>query len=872
MQKHQFCVHDGIIKITAVSANSIRVTHSADGVEPQTLTVPELPEFDGSVSRIEMESCTRLEAPGIAVEVDHDSGRLSFFDSKSRCILAESETNAREIHDESIDGHDLVSRRHNFLYSGPDDTLHGLGHQLGAGWDFRGRSIDLLQENTTIVVPFLYNSAGYGILWDNASHSALGNPIRPVPVDCLITPDERAQGLLGEYFEDDAMSKLKESRVDETVKFQWWAMVDGWLDHNDSEDKSFHVRWSGYLSPKKSGIHTLYLDLPTGGRVWLDGSCIIDSRGSHKRHQHQIKLEAGKRYALSMEAAQGTNWLGAYAYLQWQEPVPSDHFSLWSQHAPAADYYVMAGSPAEILEVYNRLTGPAPMMPRYLFGYWQSREHYRNKSELIGVVEEHRKRDIPLDVVVQDWRYWHPHSFGEPWFDPERYPNHPEIFKDLHERLDCNLMLSNYAQIAPEAPLYEEFNSKGYILNKAERDGACWIDAYNTEAVKLYWERTREVFYDAGVDIYWLDTTEPKITHPLLPEALLKGLEGNCLGESASVINSFSFYLCKGYYEAQREAGNDRRVCLLPRSGFAGQQRFAGAVWTGDTEANWNALSEQVQMALNMSLCGIPYWNTDIGAFFGGKPEDPAYRELFVRWFQFAALCPIMRNHGTNHPKEIWRFGNEAESILRDWIDLHYQLLPYFYSLAWENHQTGKAFIRPLLLEFPCDEKAIRTSDAFLLGPSLMVCPITEPGVSEREVYLPSGVCWYDFWTGERHDGGQTIRTSAPISKIPLFVKGGSILPIEPNKLRHTKAYTGERLELRIFPGADGCFTLYEDSGDGYAYEQGEYIEIPLSWDESKQEVKVGEIRGDYPGALRKRSFMVRYPGETASRIINCEA
>lgn len=867
MHTHSFPVHDGILKLTFFADNGVRVTHSADGREPQTLTVPRMPALCSSVRRDDNATRTRLEAPGLVVELEHATGRLSFFDAQGRRLLAEAPDNARWTAPETVAGHALTARRQSFLFSGPDDTLHGLGHQLDAGWNFRGRSLDLLQENTTIVVPFLYNSAGYGLLWDNASHSALGNPIRPIPAACWLDPDGQPGGLRAEYFRDAARTVLKERRTEPAIALLWWSIVEGWHGHKDDPEATFHARWSGFLCPTQTGKHRLYLDLPVGGELWLDDQCLLSYAHTHKRHQIDVQLEAGRRYAFRLEATEGSTWLGAYAYLQWQEPVPSDRFSFWSQHAPAANYYVIAGRPADILATYNQLTGPAPLMPRYLFGYWQSKEHYKNKEELVGVVEEHRRRGIPVDVVVQDWRYWHPRTWGEPWFDPERFPDHPAIFRDLHERLHCHLMLSNYAQFAKESPLYPEFNDKGYLLPNAVRDGAYWIDPYNPEAVRTYWQRHKSVFFDAGVDIFWLDTTEPKITHPLTPEALLKGLTPNHHGEAAEVLNAFSLHLCKGYYEAQREVSRDRRVCLHPRSGFAGQQRYAAAVWTGDTEGKWEALAEQIQMALNMSLCGIPYWNTDIGGFVGRSPQDPDYRELFIRWFQFAAFCPIMRNHGTCDSKEIWRFGAEAEDILRAWIELHYQLLPYFYSLAWENHRNGKPFIRPLLLEFPDDPQARAVADQFLLGPGLMVCPVVQPGVTRRPVYLPAGRAWYDFWTGQKHEGGQTIEAEAPLARLPLFVPAGTILPIEPNRLQHTKAYTGTRLELRVYPGADAAFTLYEDSGDGYQYEDGERLELPIRWDDNSARLELAPTRGSFPGAPSERVILASLPGrpETAT-------
>lgn len=869
MNTHTFPVSDGILKLTFFADNGVRVTHSTDGREPSTLTVPRLPELGCAIEKSENATTVRLRAPRLTVEFHKATGRLRFLDAAGKVLLSEPETDARWTAPETVAGHSLTARTQTFLFSGEEDTLHGLGHQLDAGWNFRGRSLDLLQENTTIVVPFLYNSAGYGILWDNASHSALGNPIRPIPSECWRDPDGEPGVLRGEYFRQADFTNLKESRTEACIAHQWWSQVESWHDQTDAPEAPFYARWSGFLEPRHSGKHHLYLDLPSGGELWIDDQRLLSHTCSHKRQKLSIDLEVGKRYAVRVEAAQGTSWLGAYAYLQWQEPVPSDRFSFWSQHAPAADYYVMAGTPHEIVASYNHLTGPAPLMPRYLFGYWQSREHYQNKDELVGVVEEHRKREIPIDVVVQDWRYWNPHTWGEPWFDPDRFPNHAEIFSDLHERLDCHLMLSNYAQITKDAPLYSEFHEKNLLLPNAVRNGAYWLDPYNPEAVRTYWQRHKSVFFDSGVDIFWLDTTEPKITHPLTPEALLKGLTPNHHGDTAAVLNAFSLHLCRGYYEAQREVSQDRRVCLHPRSGFAGQQRYAAAVWTGDTEGNWTALREQIQMALNMSLCGIPYWNTDIGGFVGRNPLDPDYSELFIRWFQFGAFCPIMRNHGTCDPKEIWRFEAGAETILRDWIELHYQLLPYFYSLAWENHRTGRPFIRPLLFEFPDDPEARSVADQFLLGPSLLVAPVTDPGITSRPVYLPSGVDWYDFWTGERHEGGQTIQADAPLSRLPIFVPAGTILPIEPNRLQHTKEYTGTRLELRIYPGKDAAFTLYEDSGDGYHYEEGEYLELPMQWDESRAHLELAPTCGTFSGAPRERTLLLRFPDRMETVTLN---
>ncbi|MCH8511054.1 MAG: DUF4968 domain-containing protein, partial [Kiritimatiellae bacterium] len=302
MKTYSFPLHDGILKLTFFADNGVRVTHSPDGREPQTLSVPQLPDLCESVHMDENEIRTRLEAPGIAVEIEHGTGRLSFYDAQGRSILAEAAENARQSWPETVAGHDLTARRQTFLFSGETDTLHGLGHQLDAGWNFRGRSLDLLQENTTIVVPFLYNSTGYGILWDNASHCALGNPIRPIPSECWLTPEGETGGVCGEYFRDAEFTDLKERRTDATINQLWWSIVEGWHDFADAPEEPFYTRWSGFLRPATTGRHRLYLDLPVGGKLWLNDKCILSYSGSHKRHQVDVDLKAGEQYPFRLEA------------------------------------------------------------------------------------------------------------------------------------------------------------------------------------------------------------------------------------------------------------------------------------------------------------------------------------------------------------------------------------------------------------------------------------------------------------------------------------------------------------------------------------------------------------------------------------------
>ena len=844
------------LRLHVLTERIVRVTVQPNDAAPipESLCVlprtwPEVP-----VTRADTASHLILSTSALRIEVAKADGHLRFLSPDGASLLSETAAGAREFTPAEVLGEKAFHVRQTFD-SPPDEALYGLGQHPGGLFNYKGHSIDLTQENTVIAVPMLLSSRGYGLLWDNASHSALGDPVRAVPGDCLIDADGVPGALTGEYFDREGQS-LRERRRDAGLAFRWWSTIDGWLDPVDPKNEPFFVRWTGSLEPRLTGEHRLYFEFPRGGKVWLDDRLILESV-KHKRETVVLPLTAGRRHALRIETLQGTDWLGAYAYFDWQQPVTAEKFTLWSNVGDGVDYYFIAGPElGEVIRGYRLLTGDAPLFPRHAFGYWQSRETYTTRDELVAVVEEHRRRRIPLDVVVQDWRYWMPKSWGTLWFNPERYPDPAGMISDLHDRLHCRLMLSTYAQMADDHPLAAEYNRNNWLLPAIKRENAAYLNAFSPDARAAYWREVSEKLFRIGVDIFWLDTTEPKFTHPLTPTALATGLDGNGLRSGARVMNAYSLMLTRGFYEGQRAECDDRRVCILTRSGFAGQQRYAAATWSGDSFASWEVFAAQIPAGLNYSLSGLPYWNTDIGGFFGGDPLDAEYRELFIRWFQFAAFCPLFRNHGTNNPKEIWRFDEEAQRILIAFVELRYRLLPYWYALAWRVTREGDTFQRPLVMDFRADPRTHGIGDQFLLGPALLVCPVLQKGAAARSVYLPEGADWYDFWTNRKFAGGQTIEAAAPIDRLPLFVRAGSVLPLSP-----VQQWSGENpdgpLELRIYPGADGAFTLYEDEGDGYAYEKGRYAALPVRWDDDARTLHFGPIEGGLPGKLAGRTCAV---------------
>jgi alpha-D-xyloside xylohydrolase len=571
---------------------------------------------------------------------------------------------------------------------------------------------------------------------------------------------------------------------------------------------------------------------------------------------------------------------------------------LWTDVANELDYYFIYGPEFDqIVQQLRRLTGPAPMLPRWAFGYVQSKERYTSQAELLAVVREYRTRGLPLDCIVLDWKSWPGDFWGQKSLDPERFPNPRQMTADLHA-LHARLMVSIWPILRRGGADWSELHDRGFLLGNQAT-----YDAFNPAARACYWQQANAGLFSQGIDAWWCDCTEPfeadwrGASKPAPEEQMRIDTDEAKRYLDPAFINAYSLLHAQGIYEGQRAVTREKRVVNLTRSAYAGQQRYATITWSGDIAATWDTMRRQIPAGLNFCVTGLPYWTLDIGAFFvKRKPElwfwcgdydagveDLGYRELYVRWFQYGAFLPMFRAHGTDTPREIWRFGNPGEPVydtLVKYLRLRYRLLPYIYSIAGQVTHHDYTMLRALPFDFRHDPRTYNITDQYMFGPAFLVSPVTQPmyyaahstpleGVEKtRPVYLPapSGddpaerLTWYDFWTGEGHAGGHTIQAAAPLETMPLFVRAGSIIPLGP-AIQFVDDQLDAPIELWIYPGHDGEFTLYEDEGDNYNYERGSFATIRLTWKDRARQLILGDRQGSYPGLPASKVFRVVIAG-----------
>jgi alpha-D-xyloside xylohydrolase len=525
---------------------------------------------------------------------------------------------------------------------------------------------------------------------------------------------------------------------------------------------------------------------------------------------------------------------------------------VWNSEAgTAVDYYFMFGPTADdVIRDYRKLTGAAPLMPKWLWGFWQCKERYQTQEEITDIVAKYRELGVPLDGIIQDWQYWRPNQWGSHQFDPVRYPNPAAMVKTLHD-MNAHVLISVWPKFDLGVTNLAELEQAGAVYHPVIA-GQKWYDPFCPAGRRIYWEQISRQLFSLGFDGWWLDASEPE----------LSGNWGEFrtfqtgAGPGAMVFNAYPLMHTTAVYQGQRSQTDAKRVCILTRSAYAGQQRNAAITWSGDIKGSWDVFAKQIPAGLNFSISGIPYWNTDIGGFFSGNPADHQYQELFTRWFQFGAFNPMFRVHGTGANKEVWRWDKPTQKILEKYIRLRYRMLPYIYSVSWQVTSDGGTMMRPLMMDFADDPQALGNGDQFLFGPTVMVCPVTQEGATNRSVYLPKPGDWYDFWTGKQESGGNRVTAAAPIETIPLFVRAGTILPLGP-VMQYVSEKPADPIELRVYRGWNGTFTLYEDEGHNYNYEKGELATIPLIWNEAAGTLTIGARKGKFPGMLKERIFRI---------------
>lgn len=522
-----------------------------------------------------------------------------------------------------------------------------------------------------------------------------------------------------------------------------------------------------------------------------------------------------------------------------------------SPHAKSLDYVVFYGDKADdVIASYRTLSGNTPLFPKWAYGYWQCRERYTSAAHLVETVNEFRNRQLPMDVIVQDWQYWGAKGWGVPVFDETNYPNPSGFIKELHDQ-NASFAISIWSNPDKSSSIGRSYVDRGLFI-----PGTKWLDYFNPETRKEYWNTLKENMFDHGVDAWWMDAVEPE-------NDALKGVITH-IGPGDFYRLTYPLMVSKAVYEGQRGTTDQKRVCILTRSAFAGQQRYGVVNWSGDVGWDWDAYRRQIVAGLNFTLTGLPYWTTDIGGFFrpgSSQYDDKAYHELLTRWFQWGAFSPVFRMHGYQSETEPWKYGPVVEENMRKMLNLRYRLLPYIYSEAWNITSKGSTMMRPLTMDFSKDRQAVSQPYEYMFGQSFLVAPVTQPNVTEQQVYLPASSGWYDFWTGKKYSGGQTVMTEAPLDKIPLFVKSGSIVPMG-KFIQYSDQKSADTLEIRIYKGDSGAFELYEDEGDNYNYEKGFYSIIPFEWDEQEEVLTIGERQGEFEGLLKERFFNIVWVNE----------
>jgi alpha-D-xyloside xylohydrolase len=776
-----------------------------------------------------------LRTSRVELRIDEATGRIAFYDRQGNLIVTEG-GGGRTLEPVSVQGEATNHVRQEWE-ANEGEALYGLGnYQLGL-LDIKGYDLELSQYNTNAVVPTLVSSRGYGIFWDNTSYTRFGD----------LREYERVPG-----FGYDASGNVEgaaSGSVDTTVMVT--PEVGG--------DYLFKTFGSGQV--KLTVGDAIVID------HWRQGWLPDDELA-------RVRLTAGEPVAVRLEfsADISVNTLS----LLWKPPAAeAASTSLWSEVGDGIDYYFLYGPELDgVVSGYRRVTGQASLLPRWAFGLFQSRERYASAAELAAAVEGHRSRGIPLDVIVQDWRYWVDGQWGSHEFDAARFPDPAGMIASLHAE-NVKFMISVWPKFYTNTANYAELQAAGFMYPFEEGvldflgQPFAFYDAFNQGARELVWQQMNQRLFALGVDGWWLDATEPEVVEgPYTSLAEGRALyqthmHPTAAGSGSRVLNAYSLVNSQGIYEGQRTQAPEKRVFILTRSAFGGQQRYGSVTWSGDITSTWSAFKKQIPGGLGFSLSGIPYWTVDSGGFavpprFANGQNADEWRELNARWFEYATFLPLLRVHGQAPVREMWEFGGESSPAYQAMLKfdrLRYRLLPYVYSLAGSATHRDGTLLRPLVMDFRTDPAALDVRDQFMFGPALLVSPVTTYQATSRSVYLPATPGdWYDFWTGAKVPGGASRTEPAPLELIPVHVRAGSIVPFGP-ELTHTGEKAADPLTVVVYAGADGAFELYEDDGASFGYELGAFSRIRFGWNDATSTLSIGAREGTYPGMLATRSI-----------------
>lgn len=801
---------DGVLSIIPITDKAIRIQWQKELKEEREFILIHKPSVP-AVKFSETPQMLKLSTNAISVLFNKKDAVITFADKMGKVFLSEK-AGSRFLKPGMVKGQPCYVAEQSFL-SPADESLFGLGQFQDGHFNLRNISRKLTQVNSQIAVPFLYSSKGYGLLWHQYGLTEFN------PADQLVTLEKQ-----------DSSSGDK-------------GFVEVTTTTGTQRVSRQQAAYKGSFTVDQDGDYTMMLDLgnmESRHLLVVDGIPHIDQSNQWlpPAASKIIPLKAGSHTVQIICKASNT------PKLSWK--LAGNETVFRSVNAKALDYVVFWGKDAdEVIGNYRGLSGQVPMLPLWAYGFWQCRERYTSDKHLVQTVEEFRKRNLPVDVIVQDWQYWGKYGWGVPKFDETHYPD-PELFiKKLHD-LNAKFSVSVWENLDKKSEVAKPYIDKNLYISNSP-----WIDIYNPETRKTHWNALNHNLFRYGVDSWWMDATEPE-------NDALAGKQ-TYYGPGDFYRLTYPLFVSKAVYEGQRQTDAGKRVTILTRSAFAGQQRFGTINWSGDIGWDWDVYKRQIVAGLNFSLTGMPYWTTDIGGFFRpgrGQYTDKGYHDILTRWFQWSTFNTIFRMHGYQTETEPWKYGDVAETNMRSMLNTRYRLIPYIYSMGWQVSSKGSTILRPLIMDFKEDAKAIAQGYQYMFGKFLLVAPVTEGGVSEWDVYLPKASGWFDFWTGKYFYGGQTIKTPAPQDKIPVFVKAGAILPMG-SVMQYTSEKTNDTLEIRVYKGASGYFELYEDEGDNYNYEKGKYSTIRFQWNDLSNTLTIGASKGSFNGQLKTRFFKV---------------
>ena len=865
------------------------------------------------------EDATRVtvKTQKVTAVVSKENGRIQFFDANGKVLLQEAAQGKtfqefrvpeREIGSGTPTEEQKRGLTWRMLFDSPaDEAFYGLGQHQSEELNMKGKNEDLFQYNTKVSVPFVVSNKNYGLLWDSYAYCRFGNPNDYLQLNSafrLYDKEGKEGHLTGTYTDRSGRQLVRE---EDSLYFEY-ALPDhseiGKTDKGGIQNlpqgfrlEGAKVVYEGAIEAPETSNYQFILYYAGYIKVYINGKEVVAERWrtawNPNAYKFAVPLKAGEKNAMRIEWQPDGSV--SYCGLRVAEPRTAEEqgqLSIWSEMSRDMDYYFIAGKNMdEAISGYRTLTGKAPVYPKWVMGFWQSRERYKTANELTSTLVEFRKRHIPIDNIVQDWNYWKEDQWGSHDFEEARFPDPQGMLDQVHE-MHGRYMISVWPKFYCNTEHYKELDSKGWMYQQAVKDDIRdWVgpgyvgsfyDAYSEGARKLFWQQMDEHLYSKykyGIDAWWMDASEPNV-RDCTPMWYRKALCGStALGTSTEYFNAYSIVNADAIYNGQRSVNPNQRVFLLTRSGFAGEQRYSTATWSGDIGTRWEDMRAQMTAGMNYSLSGLPFWGMDDGGFCvenrfvraqqlydqsQQENEDlKEWRELQTRWNQFGCFIPIYRAHGQWPLREVWNIAPEGhpayESIV--WYQrLRYQMMPYLYSMAGWVHLHDYTMMRALVMDFNGDSKVYDIKDQWMFGPALMACPVSTYQARNRSVYFPKECGWYDLYTGKQIINGTSstrhLTVGAPYERIPVFVPEGAILPMGP-EMEWSDEKPAEMIHLYIYAGRNGQFELYEDEGTNYNYEKGAYSTINIQYDDANKTVSIGERKGKFEGMLKKRQFNI---------------